>query len=91
MDPRCSPSDSVQAQAAADAWRDFLNDLLTEPMTITELALEWFQIGRNSMALILETMEGVERCGKKVRVPLVKMPPKYLVSRGILPIATNSE
>ena len=82
------PSDSDPAQ---DAWRDFLNGLLTEPMTITELATEYFKVGRNSMALMLKTMEGVERFGSKYRVPLLKMPPKYLVSRDILPIATNSE
>ena len=83
------PSDSDQVQA--DAWRDFLNGLLTEPMTISELATEWFKVGRNNMAMILKTIEGVERCGRKVRVPLVKMPPRYLTARGILPIVTNSE
>ena len=74
-----------------DAWSEFLKDFLTEPMTITELAVEWFKVGRNNMASILEAMEGVERCGRKVRVPLVKMPPAYWVARGILPLIEKSE
>lgn len=81
----------IDSEVPVEAYRDFLFSLLAEPMTISALAVEWFQIGRNSMSLILETMEGVERCGGKYRVPLVKMPPRYLVSRGILPIVTNSE
>lgn len=75
----------------AKAYRDFLFSLLTEPMTITELATEWFHVGRNNMALMLKAMEGVERCGGKIRVPLVKMPPRYISSRGLLPIITDSE
>ena len=57
--------------------------LLTEPMTIRELASEWFNVNRNKMSAILKGIDGTERCGRLVRVPVVKMPPAYHVARGM--------
>jgi hypothetical protein len=50
-----------------------LAGLLTEPMTIRQLASEWFKVNRNTMSAILKRIDGTERCGRLVRVPVAKM------------------
>jgi hypothetical protein len=55
---------------------------LTEPMTIQVLA-KYFGVNRNKMANMLREMPGVEIAGGMHRVPVSKMPPKYLTEKGL--------
>lgn len=61
----------------------YLAGLLTEPMTIRELASEWFGVNRNTMAAMLKHIDGIERCGRFYRLPVAKMPPAYHAARGM--------
>jgi hypothetical protein len=61
-----------------------LGQILTEPLTVAEAA-GWFDVSRDTMRGVLNHMAGVERFGKrKVRIPALAMPPKYLLDRGLL-------
>lgn len=70
------------------AARALAESLLTEPMTVSRLA-EYFGVGRNKMRRILDAMPGTERHGRLCRVPVAKMPPAYLIERGLLPAAAD--
>ena len=61
-----------------------ISSILTEPMT-TKLLAEYFVVNRNKMATMLKAMNGVEKCGGMWRVPVANMPPRYLVSCGLIP------
>lgn len=50
---------------------------LTDAMSIKELS-RYFDCGWRKMKLILDHMEGVEQYGTSYRVPLCKMPFRYL-------------
>jgi hypothetical protein len=79
---------NTQAQALQHALETHLAGLLTEPLTAIQLA-RYFQVNRNKMAQILKHMPGVEIVVRRYRVPLWKMPPDYLIERGILPSAES--
>ena len=57
--------------------------LLTEPMTITEIAGH-FGLSRQKARVMLKHMAGVENVAGKFRVPALKMPVAYLVSVGVI-------
>ncbi len=48
------PSDSDQAQV--EAYRDFLVSLLTELMSVNELATEWFKVGRKKLGCLFSVV-----------------------------------
>lgn len=75
---------AVVGSAVERAVRAYLAGLLTEPMTVSELA-GWFDVNRDTMAKVLAGMPGVDRFGGRYRLPLAKMPPRYLIDRGLLP------
>lgn len=65
--------------------------LLSDPLTVSELA-NLFGFSRKRMRPILDRMKGAERLGPRWRVPLVKMPPAYLIRVGLLaPVLTHKE
>jgi hypothetical protein len=57
--------------------------LMTEVMSAQELA-SWFNLSRYTVGKFLQQLDGAQRHGKFWRVPLVEMPPSYLLSRGLL-------
>lgn len=67
---------------AGNAYRQFLPHLLTEPMTVCELA-EWFGVHRNTMRKHLASIDGVERFGRLYRLPVRAMPVGYYVAKGL--------
>ena len=73
-----------QERALQHALYSHLAGLLTEPLTVIQLA-GYFRINRNKMAQILKHLPGVEIVARRYRIPLWKMPPQYLVERSILP------
>ena len=78
--------DAPERQLATSLERalsDLLRELLTEPMTISRLAY-WFKVGRHRMPSIIDETPGVKRTGGLIRFPLWRMPPEYLVKRGII-------
>ena len=80
-------TDNVDLQAAAEvAMREAVANLLTAPMTVSQAACH-FQINRNLAKTMLQHMPGVERCGTLWRLPVWKMPPKYLLDQNLVPRA----
>ena len=71
-------------QHVENALREYIGSIRTEAMTIGRLA-DYFSVNRNLMAPILKGLDGVERIGRKYRVPLRHMPPAYHVAKGIIP------
>lgn len=58
-------------------------NLLTELLTIKELAI-LFNVNRNKMAMILKShMAGAVRFGSLWRLPVAEMPPQYFEERSI--------
>lgn len=82
-----NPKDDQLASPAvplAQAYRDVLDALRTERMPLESLA-RYFNVAKKTVALILRTIEWVERIGRLLwRVPLSKMPPAYHAERGWL-------
>lgn len=60
-----------------------LPGLLTEPLTLTELA-RLFGCNRDTMRKAIGRMTEAERFGKMWRLPVRKMPPAYFLERGLL-------
>ena len=74
--------DMSQEEREAAA-RRIPENLLTEPMTVKELA-GLFKINRNKMALILKGhMPEAVQFGSLWRLPVAKMPPQYFEERSI--------
>ena len=78
-------------RSISTAFRGWLDGMLTEPMTVSELCAYWGEISRPMMRRILEEMEGAKRLpavrggtDRLWRVPVSKMPPKYLMRIGLL-------
>ena len=57
--------------------------LLSDPLTVSELA-HLFGYSRKRFRPILDEIEGAEPFGTRWRIPLHKMPPKYLIGQGLL-------
>lgn len=65
------------------AWLMFLRELKTEPLERGQLA-EWFCVSERRLQPILDTIPGVERIGRRWRVPVSAMPPQYLAAIGLM-------
>ncbi len=63
--------------------RYLADQMLTEPMSVESLA-DYFVVNWRTMKSILSTMEGVEKIGTLYRVPVKKMPPRYLQEKKLL-------
>ncbi|WP_291171608.1 hypothetical protein, partial [Gimesia sp.] len=73
----------MSPQEREAAARRIPENLLTEPMTIQELA-GLFKINRNKMALILKGhMPEAVQFGSLWRLPVAKMPPQYFEERSL--------
>ena len=70
----------LQRDAIAQAWRDHLDGLLTEPMPLWKLAT-YFEVDRKTMRLILDYIDGAVLIRRLWRIPLAQMPPSYHVER----------
>lgn len=60
-----------------------LPSLLTEPMTVSELA-RLFGVNRSTMKSAIGRMPDAERFGSMWRLPIRQMPPAYFLERGLL-------
>lgn len=86
MPPRLSTTadeGTAFRDALAVAIASRLDQVKTEPLTVAQLAA-YFRIGRNSMTSILKRIDGAERCGRWWRLPVLRMPPRYLLERGLI-------
>lgn len=63
--------------------RHLADQLLTEPMSVESLA-HYFVVNWRTMKSILSAMEGVEKISTLYRVPVKKMPPRYLQEKKLL-------
>jgi hypothetical protein len=59
------------------------DELLTQPLSAEKVAF-FFDIGRKSVPELVEGMDGVQRVGKRYRLPLRRMPPRYLLGAGLI-------
>jgi hypothetical protein len=62
--------------------------LLSEPLDTWKIA-KYFGVGRHRVPDLIEGMAGVERIGRRFRLPLEKMPPRYLLAVGLIVPATG--
>jgi len=61
--------------------------VLTEPMRVNLLA-HYFDVEPHTMRRLLNVIPGATKIGGLWRVPVVSMPPRYLVVRGLIRPAT---
>jgi hypothetical protein len=73
----------IERDALAAAFRDFLAEVLTEPLPLAKLC-GLFDLNVKTMRGLLRRTDGVERHGRFWRVPLRSMPPTYFLETGIL-------
>lgn len=64
--------------------RHLADQMLTEPMSVESLA-GYFGVGWRKMKSILDLMAGVEKIDTLYRVPVKKMPPRYLREQKLFP------
>ena len=74
----------IERDAIARAFKAHLDGLLTEPMPLWKLS-GFFDCNRKTMAVIVRNIDGAERVGKRWRIPLRSMPPRYHVEAGLIP------
>ena len=67
-------------RALVEAYREFLNDLMTEPLTMSELA-DVFGLSRAYAKTFIESLPGVERHNSLWRVPVKSMPASWAVEK----------
>jgi len=78
-------SRDVEREGIAAAYRGFLDELLTEPLSVAELA-ELFRVPPRKVRRMLKGIEGAVRIDRSCwRVPLRAMPPNYLLAEGLIP------
>ena len=88
MDPLMPATDTdrsyfIERDALAAAFRDFLAEVLTEPLPLSKLC-GLFDLNVKTMRRMLRRIDGVEHHGRFWRVPLRSMPPAYFLETGIL-------
>ena len=72
------------AIAVQRAVGDVVSRLLTEPLSQARLA-KWFHVHPDTMrSRILPRIPGTQKIGGLWRLPLVAIPPGYLVARGVI-------
>ena len=85
----------VKMQADAETLRAVLRSLKTEPLNLQQVA-DLFEVNKRKAAMILRRMRGAERIDRLTwRVPIVNMPPSYLIQCGLIvpteSVATSPE
>ena len=66
-------------------------EIKTKPLSHTELS-GWFDISTRHVGELLGSIDGVEKIGRRWRVPVREMPPGYLLKEGlIVPMQTKPD
>jgi hypothetical protein len=64
--------------------------LKTKPLELSEVA-DLFGIGTRRVAAFIDAIPGIQRIGRRVRIPLIECPPEYLADIGFLNSAKLSQ